>query len=267
MSDVLDAILAYKRDEVAALRAARSVAELEAQAHAASDVRGFAKALLHSPYHPALIAEIKRASPSKGLIRANFDPPALACAYEAGGAACLSVLTDGPSFQGDAAFLVAARAACRLPTLRKDFMIDPLQVIEARTLGADAILIIMAAVDDACADDLHACARTWGMDTLAECHDPGEVSRALRLDGALIGVNNRNLRSFETNLSTTADLATLIPRDRVLVSESGIFTPADAALTAAAGARAILVGEALMRAADVGAATRALLQPGFRPKT
>lgn len=259
MSDVLATILAYKRDEVAALRAATPLSDLDARARAAPPVRGFQAALRDSPLHPALIAEIKRASPSRGLIRADFDPPALARAYEAGGASCLSVLTDRPSFQGEAAFLTAARAACALPALRKDFMIDPIQVFEARALGADAILVIMAAVDDACAAALHACAQEWGMDTLAECHDAAEVDRALRLDGAMIGVNNRNLRTFETSLATTAALAQLTPSERLLVSESGLFTAADVDAVAAMGARAILVGEALMRVRDVEAATRALL--------
>lgn len=260
MSDVLDHILSYKRDEVAQRRRNRAISSVEADARAASPVRGFADALASRSRDgkPALIAEIKKASPSKGLIRADFDPPALARAYEAGGAACLSVLTDAPSFQGGDSDLVAARAACGLPALRKDFMVDPYQVAEARALGADAILIIMAAVDDVLAADLADAARTWGLDVLAECHDRTEVERAAALPGALIGVNNRNLRTFETRLETTLALAPYIPADRLLVAESGIATPADIALLWNAGARAVLVGESLMRQVDVAQAARDL---------
>jgi indole-3-glycerol phosphate synthase len=259
MSDVLAGILAYKRDEVAALRRRVSLSALEDAARAADAARGFSAALTAPRDRPALIAEIKKASPSKGLIREDFDPAALASAYEAGGAACLSVLTDAPSFQGSEAALRSARAAASLPVLRKDFMVDPVQVIEARAMGADAILVIMAAVDDALAADLVAEAARWDLDALIECHDAAEVARALRLPARLIGVNNRNLSTFETRLETTETLAPLIPADRVLVAESGIFTPQDISRLRRAGAGAFLVGESLMRQGDVEAATRALL--------
>ncbi len=256
---VLAQIIAYKRDEVAARKAARPLSAVEAAARAQPPPRGFANALSAAKDRPTLIAEIKKASPSKGLIRADFDPPALARAYEQGGAACLSVLTDAPSFKGCEDDLIAARAACALPVLRKDFMIDPWQIAESRALGADAVLIIMAAVDDDLALDLADAAAALGMDALVEVHDEAELERALVLGAGLIGVNNRSLASFETNLGATERLAARIPGDRLAVSESGIATPADIARLSAAGARAFLVGESLMRQADVAAATRALL--------
>ena len=261
MTDVLDRIAAYKREDVAARKATWSQADIEARSATASPPRGFRAALARTatPGHPALIAEIKKASPSKGLIRADFDPPALARAYEDGGAACLSVLTDGPSFQGDDACLVAARAAVTLPCLRKDFLVDPWQVAESRALGADCILIILAMIDDTLAAELLAEAKRLGMDALIETHDEAEMARACALDGNLVGINNRSLRTFEVDLATTARLAALAPPQALLVAESGIFTPDDVARVTADGARAILVGESLMRQNDVEAATRTLL--------
>lgn len=261
MSDILEKIAAYKRDDVRARRAATTLPNLEVQAHDRSLPRGFREAL-RTAYRPGqlpLIAEIKKASPSKGVIRSDFDPPALAHAYEQGGATCLSVLTDGPSFQGADDDLVAARGACELPCLRKEFLIDPWQVAESRALGADAVLVILALADDSLALDLVTEARRLGMDVLTETHDRDEFRRATRLNADLIGVNNRDLRTFVTDLAVTERLAEEIPTNTLIVTESGIFTPDDAARMETAGARAMLVGESLMRAADVEAATRVLL--------
>ncbi len=260
MSTILDRIKAYKLADVAARKAARPQAAVEEAARAAPAPRGFARALAQAAQHGyGLIAEIKKASPSKGLIRADFDPPALARAYAQGGATCLSVLTDAPSFQGDDSFLAAAHDACPLPCLRKDFLYDPWQVAEARALSADAILIIMASVSDAQAAELEAAALEHGMDVLIEVHDAAELDRAARLRSPLIGINNRNLHTFEVTLQTTRDLARRVPEDRLIVAESGLFTPADLADLARYGARCFLIGESLMRQADVAAATRAIL--------
>ncbi|MBM3550028.1 MAG: indole-3-glycerol phosphate synthase TrpC [Alphaproteobacteria bacterium] len=268
MSDVLARICADKREHVARQKAARPLATVEAEARNQSPTRGFARRLetaaAASGY--GLICEIKKASPSKGLIRADFDPPELARAYRQGGATCLSVLTDTPYFQGEDGHLVAARGAVDLPAIRKDFMVDTYQVAEARALGADCILVIMAAVDDALAADLVAAATAWGMDALIEVHDGAELDRALRLSAKIVGINNRNLKTLTVDLAVTEELGPHVPKDRLLIGESGIGSRGDIDRLVRAGARAFLIGESLMRQADVAAATRALVREPARAR-
>ncbi|RFP89368.1 indole-3-glycerol phosphate synthase TrpC [Rhodobacteraceae bacterium 63075] len=263
---ILEKIKSYKLDEIAEAKATKPLAAVEEEARNAAPVRPFADALFEATKTGyGLIAEIKKASPSKGLIREDFDPEALAKAYEAGGAACLSVLTDTPSFEGAKSYLTEARAATSLPCLRKDFMYDTYQVAEARTLGADCILIIMASVSDAQALELEHCAEEWGMDALIEVHDAGELERAENLSSRMIGINNRDLNTFETSLATTRKLAKLVPADRLMVSESGLETSDDLADIARFGVRSFLIGESLMRQENVGLATRELLANPYSP--
>lgn len=263
---ILQKIKSYKLEEIAQAKAAKPLETVEEEARNAPLVRPFAEALFEATKTGyGLIAEIKKASPSKGLIREDFDPATLASAYEAGGAACLSVLTDTPSFQGAKSFLTEAREACALPCLRKDFMYDTYQVAEARALGADCILIIMASVSHEQALELEHCANEWGMDALIEVHDEGELERAEKLSSRMIGINNRDLNTFETSLSTTRKLAKLVPADRLMVSESGLETPEHLADIARFGARSFLIGESLMRQENVELATRSLLANPYSP--
>ena len=261
MSDTLTKITADTAKHVVKCKAARPLAVVETEAKKADPPRGFAKALKATiaSGRYGLIAEIKKASPSQGLIRPDFDPPSLARAYERGGATCLSVLTDEPYFQGRDEFLVQARAATKLPALRKDFMIDPYQIVEARALGADCVLLIMACLDDKLAAELAILSHRWGMDVLVEVHNSQELDRALKIDGDLIGVNNRNLKTLAVDLATTEQLAPKVPKDRVLVAESGLGSPADLARMAKVGASAFLIGESFMRKPDVEVAVREIL--------
>ena len=263
MSDVLERICATKREQVARAKAARPLAEVERAARAAPAPRGFIVALERAVAagRYGLIAEIKRASPSAGLIRPDFDSAALACAYARGGATCLSILTDEPYFQGKPDYLIAARAAVELPVLRKDFLLEPYQIAESRAMGADCVLLILAALTDGQATELEAAARAYDMDVLAEVHDRAELDRALRLETRLIGINNRNLKTLKVDLATTEALSRNFPKERVIVSESGLNNPGDLARMARCGAKCFLVGESLMRKPDVEAATRALLAP------
>jgi indole-3-glycerol phosphate synthase len=262
VSDILQRIVAVKREEITATRARHSLAGWRALAEARGGLRGFEAALRAcvAAGNPAVIAEVKKASPSKGVLRADFEPAAIARSYEAGGAACLSVLTDERFFQGSAACLEQARTACALPVLRKDFIVDEVQVHEARAMGADCVLLIAACLDDAELADLEACARAHGMDVLVEVHDAAELERALALRTRLVGVNNRNLRSFEVSLDTTLDLLPRVPGDRLLVTESGILARADVQRMRAAGVHAFLVGEAFMRAPEPGTALSELFR-------
>jgi len=258
--DILERIVAVKRDEIARARAQRDLPSLRVEAESRRDVRGFERALRAklAGGKAAVIAEVKKASPSKGVLRERFVPAEIAASYQRGGAACLSVLTDAPFFQGSAAYLQQARDACTLPVLRKDFIVDAYQVFEARAMGADAILLIAACLDDAAMAEFESQAQALGMAVLVEVHDGAELERALRLSTPLVGINNRNLRSFEVSLDTTLALLPRIPADRLLVTESGILASSDVARMRAAGVNAFLVGEAFMRAAEPGEALSAL---------
>ncbi|HTI49027.1 MAG TPA: indole-3-glycerol phosphate synthase TrpC [Casimicrobiaceae bacterium] len=259
-SDILARIVADKSAEIIAAQLAKPFADVDRDARAAPAPRGFERVLRERVDNdkPAVIAEIKKASPSRGVIRAAFDPPAIAAAYERAGAACLSVLTDAKYFQGSDQYLVAAREACKLPVLRKEFILDEYQVAQSRAIGADAVLLIVSALDDARLAELNACAREYGLDVLVEVHDARELDRALALPGALLGINNRNLRTFNVSLQTTLELLPRVPADRLVVTESGILAQRDVAQMRRHGVHAFLVGEAFMRAPDPGAALTAL---------